>query len=162
MEIYIDDRAYVGSLRSADMPVHFVPDITHDRRIDDAGVGNLTVRVPARKNPFHSLNEGFGFTSTGRVDVVVWYEGGKGTAALTFRSDVAQQGPAQSQVFTRPGTKLNSILRGGGLGPGPTDPETGFESIRTPSLSFQYPQGGSGSLVLIEKPCGNGPRCAEQ
>ncbi|MEV5314162.1 hypothetical protein [Streptomyces sp. NPDC052610] len=162
LDIHIDDRAYVDSLRSADMPVHFIPDITHDRRIDDAGVGDLTVRVPARKNPFSSLNEGLGFTSTGRVDVIVWYEGDKGTAALTFRFDVAQQGPARSQVFTKPGTELNRILGGGGLGPGPTDPKTGFESIRTPSLSFQYPQGGSGSLILIKKPCGYGPRCAEQ
>jgi hypothetical protein len=162
LDIYIDDRAYVDSLRSADMPVHFIPDITHDRRIDDAGVGNLTVRVPARKNPFHSLNEGLGFTSTGRVDVIVWYEGDKGTAALTFRFDVAQQGPARSQVFTKPGTKLNRILSGGGLGSGPPDPETGFESIQAPSISFQYPQGGSGSLVLIKKPCGYGPGCAEQ
>ncbi|CAM5534204.1 Peptidase M20 dimerisation domain-containing protein OS=Streptomyces aurantiogriseus OX=66870 GN=GCM10010251_08370 PE=4 SV=1 [Streptomyces aurantiogriseus] len=38
----------------------------------------------------------------------------------------------------------------------------GFESIRTPSLSFQYPQGGSGSLILIKKPCGYGSLCAER
>jgi hypothetical protein len=162
LEIHIDDRAYVDSLRSAGMPVHFIPNITHDRRIDDAGVGNLTVRVPARKNPFYSLNEGSGFSSTGRVDVIVWYEGDKGTAALTFRFDIAQQGFAQSEVFTKPGSKLNRILSGGGLGSGPPDPATGFESVRTPSLSFQYPEGGSGSLMLIKKPCGYGPRCAEQ
>ncbi|GGQ96008.1 hypothetical protein [Streptomyces aurantiogriseus] len=162
LDIYINDQAYVDSLRSADMPVQLIPDITHDRRIDDTGVGELTVRVPARKNPFASFNEGLGFSSTGRVDVVVWYEGDKGTAALTFQFDLAQEGPARSEVFTEPGTKLNHILTGGGLGPGPTDPDTGFESIRTPSLSFQYPQGGSGSLILIKKPCGYGSLCAER
>lgn len=159
LAIYINDRAYVDSLRSGGIPVQFIPNITHDRRINDAGVGELTVRVPARKNPFYSLNEGLGFNSTGRVDVIVWYEGDKGTAALTFQFDLAQEGPAQSEVFTKPGTKLNRLLTGGGLGPGPTDPKTGFESIRNPSLSFQYPRGGSGSLILIKKPCGSGPKC---
>jgi hypothetical protein len=162
LAIYIDDRAYVDSLRSGDMPVRFLPNITHDRRIDNAGVGELTVRVPARKNPFHSLNKASGFTSTGRVDVVVWYEGDKGTAALTFRFDLAQEGPALSQVFTKPETKLNRLLTGGGLGPGPRDSKTGFESIRAPSLSFQYPQGGSGSLILIKKRCDYGSKCMEQ
>ncbi|MFE0453412.1 hypothetical protein ACFW2D_19395 [Streptomyces sp. NPDC058914] len=162
LAIYINDRAYVDSLRDADMPARFLPGITHDRRIDDAGVGTLKVRVPAGKNPFHSLSEAAGFTSTGRVDVVLWYEGRKGTAALSFRFDVAQEGPARSQVFTKPGTQLNRLLAGGGLGPGPTDPRTGFESIRTPSLSFQYPQGGSASLVLVKKPCGHGSKCVSR
>jgi hypothetical protein len=159
LAIYINDRAYADSLRSGGMPVQFIPHITHDRRINDAGVGELTVRVPARKNPFYSFNQGLGFSSTGRVDVVVWYEGDKGTAALNFRFDLAQEGLAQSVVFTKPGTKLNRLLTGGGLGAGPTDPNTGFESIRTPSISFQYPQGGSGSLILIKKPCDYGSKC---
>jgi hypothetical protein len=162
LAIYINDRAYADSLRSADMPVQFLPNITHDRRIDDAGVGGLRVRVPARKNPFHSFNQGSGFSSTGRVDVVLWYEGDKGTAALSFRFDLAQEGLAQSVVFTRPGSKLNRLLTGGGVGPGLPDPQTGFESVRTPSVSFQYPQGGSASLILIKKPCGYGSKCMKQ
>ncbi|MFE6833417.1 hypothetical protein ACFVFI_01040 [Streptomyces sp. NPDC057705] len=159
LALYTDNRPYADSLRSGDIPVQFVPNITHDRRIDDVGVGKLTVRVPARKDPYYSLNEASGFSSTGEVAAILWHEGKKGTAALNFRFDLAQQGPAQSQVFTKPGTRLNRLLIGGGLGPGPTDPKTGFESINTPSLAFQYPQGGSGSLILIKKPCDSKAKC---
>ncbi|MGW0185789.1 hypothetical protein ACWDV7_08570 [Streptomyces sp. NPDC003362] len=152
LALYTDNRPYAESLRSGDIPVQFVPNITHDRRIDEAGVGEQTVRVPAKDNPYYSLNKATGFVATGEVAAILWHEGDKGTAALNFRFDLAQQGSAQSEVFTKPGTKLNRLLAGGGAGPGPTDPKTGFASIRTPSLTFQYSQGGNGSLILIKKP----------
>jgi hypothetical protein len=71
---------------------------------------------------------------------------------LHFHDEPFQQGQAQSQIYTQPGSKWDNLLSGGGLGPGTTDPVTGYHSIVTPSLNFHYGQGTSGRLMLIAPP----------
>jgi hypothetical protein len=150
LAFYTDDVRYAASLRSADMPVEFVPRLMHDRQIDMDGEGTLFVDVPSKNSPFYSLNTAFGHSPAGPLDAVFWYEGKKGTAAIHFQHDTHEEEQAQSLVFTEPGSPLNALLEGGGFGPGPTDPETGYESVTTPSLNILYPQGAFGRLLLIE------------
>jgi hypothetical protein len=150
LAFYTDDAEFAASLRSADMPVEFVPQITYDRQIDVAGVGTLTVGVPSKDSPFYSLNTAFGHTPAGPLNGFFWYEGKKGTTVLNFEIDVTEQGQVQSLIFTEPESPLNVLLAGGGYGPGPTDPETGYESVITPSVNLLYPQGSRGRLLLIK------------
>lgn len=150
LAFYTDDDEYAASLRSADMPVEFVPRITYERQIDAAGEGTLTVGVPSKDSPFYSASMAFGHAPAGALNAVFWYAGKKGTAALHFQHETHEQGQAQSVIFTPPGSPLNVLLEGGGFGPGPTDPETGYESVITPSLNILYPQGALGRLLLIE------------
>jgi hypothetical protein len=63
---------------------------------------------------------------------------------------VTEQGQAQSLIYAEPGSPLNVLLEGGGFGPGPMDPATGYESVITPSLNLLDPQGSHGRLLLIE------------
>jgi hypothetical protein len=127
-----------------------VPKIEHERQIDETGVGTLAVGVPSKHSPFYSLNTAFGHEPAGPLDGVFWYEGKNGTAAIHFQHDVHEEGQAQSLIFTPPGSPLNVLLEGGGFGPGPTDPETGYESVITPSINILYPVGARGRLLLIE------------
>jgi hypothetical protein len=153
LAIYTNDPQYAASLRAADMPVQFVPGITYDRLMDDAtGVGDVNVAVPAKGSPFYSFNTGFGYGPAGALDTVFWHDGKHGKAVLHFHDEPFQQGQAQSQIYTQPGSKWDNLLSGGGLGPGTTDPVTGYHSIVTPSLNFRYGQGTSGRLMLIAPP----------
>ena len=147
---YTDDAEYAASLRVADMPIEFVPQLTHDRQINTDGEGTLFIEVPSKTSPFYSHNTAFGHSPAESLNAVFWYEGKKGTAALHFQHETHEEGQAQSLVFTPPGSPLNGLLDGGGFGPGPTDPETGYESVITPSLNILYPQGALGRLLLIE------------
>jgi hypothetical protein len=149
LAFYTDDARYAASLRSADLPVEFVPRISHVRQIDDAGEGTLLVGVPSKDSPFYSLNTAMGYAPAGTLNAVFWYEGKSGTAVLHFQNEGIEQGQAQSLIFTEPESPLNLLLAGGGFGPGPTDPETGYESVTTPSLNLLYPQGVLGRLLLI-------------
>jgi hypothetical protein len=147
---YSDDSAFAGSLRVADLPIEFVPRLTFDRQIDElSGVGELTVAVPSRQSPFRSVNTAFGYAPSSAIDAVFWHHGTKGTAILHFFNEPALRGDAISLVFTPPGGAWGDLLSGGGFGPGPTDPETGFNSVIAPALNFLYPQGSRGRLLLI-------------
>lgn len=146
---YTDDAEYAASLRAVDMPVEFVPQIEHEREIDDDGVGTLRMEVPSRNSPFQSLNMAFGYAPAGALNVVFWHTAKRGTAVLHFQIEATEQGQAQSWIFTEPGSPLNLLLEGEGFGPGPTDPETGYESVMTPSLNLLYPRGTRGRLLWI-------------
>ncbi|WFB06625.1 hypothetical protein LRS74_05895 [Streptomyces sp. LX-29] len=159
---YTNDPRYAATLREADTPVEVVRKITYDHQMNDAGVGDLAVRVPAKRSPFYSSNTGFGYQPAGVLNSVFWHDGRRGTTALHFLNDPAEQGQALSSVYTKPGTPLNRLLDGGGLGPGPTDPVTGFESVSTPSLNLRYPEGSRGRLLLLRKPCGSAATCVER
>ena len=150
LAFYTDDAEYAASLRLADMPIEFVPRIAYERLIDAEGAGTLAVDVPSKDSPFYSLNTAFGHVPAGPLNAVFWYEGKKGTAALHFQHATHEEGQAQSLLFTPPLSPLNVLLAGGGFGPGPMDPETGYESVMTPSLNILYPDGGLGRLLLIE------------
>jgi hypothetical protein len=148
---YTDDAEYAANLRVADWPIEFVPRIAFGREIDDTTeVGQVLVEVPSRNSPFYSFNEAFGHAPAGNVDAVFWFNGKKGTALLHFINEPARQGDALSLVFTPPGSRWNELLAGGGFGPGPTDPETGFESVVAPSLNFLYPEGSRGRILLLK------------
>jgi hypothetical protein len=151
LAFYSDDAQYAASLRSADMPVEFVPHLTHDRQINADGEGTLLIDVPSRDSPFYSINTAFGHSPAGPLNAVFWYEGKHGTAAIHFQHETHEEGPAQSLIFTPPGSPLNELIAGGGFGPGPTDPETGYESVLTPSLNLLYPVGAQGRLLLIAR-----------
>jgi hypothetical protein len=151
LAFYTDDARYAASLRRADMPVEFVPHLTHDRQMNTDGEGTLLIDVPSRESPFYSHNTAFGHSPAGPLNAVFWYEGKQGTAAVHFQHDAHEEGPAQSLIFTPPGSPLNGLLEGGGFGPGPTDPETGYESVLTPSLNLLYPVGARGRLLLIAR-----------
>jgi hypothetical protein len=150
LAFYTDDAEFAASLRSADMPVEYVPHIVHDRQIDADGEGTLLMAVPSKDSPFYSASTAFGYSPAGPLNAVFWYEGKQGTAALHFQHEVHEEGQAQSLIFTEAGSPLNMLLDGGGFGPGPTDPATGYESVITPSLNILYPQGALGRLLLIE------------
>lgn len=150
LAVYTDDGPYAASLRVADLPVEFVPAMIFDRRIDDlSGVGELTVAVPSRVSPFFSVNSALGYAPSGAVDAVFWHNGTRGTAILHFINEPALQGDAISLVYTPPGSAWSELITGGGFGPGPPDPETGFESVIAPSLNFLYPRGSRGRLLLL-------------
>lgn len=151
LAFYTDDPEFAESLRGADMPIEFVPQITHERRIDAAGEGTLTVGVPSKHSPFYSLNTALGYAPAGPLDAVFWYEGKKGTVVLHYQLETTEWGQAQSLIFTEPASPLNVLLEGGGFGPGPTDPENGYESVIAPSLNLLYPQGSRGRLLLIAR-----------
>jgi hypothetical protein len=150
LAMFTDDLLYAASLRSVHMPIEFVPRIEHDRQIDADGVGTLAVGVPSKHSPFYSLNTALGHSPAGPLHAVFWYEGRRGTAALHFQHDAHEEGDAQSLIFTEPGSPLHVLLKGGGFGPGPTDPDTGYESVITPSLNILYPEGALGRLWLIK------------
>jgi hypothetical protein len=152
LAFFTNDTDFAASLKSADMPVEFVPRISFERDIDDAGQGAITVSVPSRNSPFLSFTEAFGHAPAAPLNGVFWYEGKKGTAALHFQIDEPEQGQALSLIYTEPESPLNVLLTDGGLGPGPTDPETGYPSVLTPSLNLWYPHGSRGRLWLIPRP----------
>jgi hypothetical protein len=147
---YTDDVEFAASLRSAGMPVEFVPQTTYERDMDLTGAGTVAVNVPSRWTPFYSSTTAFGHVPAGPLNGIFWHESKRGTAALQFQIDVTEQGQAQSLIFTEPGNPLNWLLEGGSFGPGPTDPTTGYESVITPSLNLFYPLGSVGRLWLIE------------
>lgn len=147
---YTDDVEFAASLRSAGMPVEFVPQTTYERDMDLTGVGTVAVNAPSRWTPFYSTTTAFGHAPAGPLNGIFWHESKRGTASLQFQTDVTEQGQAQSLIFTEPGNPLHQLLQGGSFGPGPTDPTTGYESVLTPSLNLFYPQGSVGRLMLIE------------
>jgi hypothetical protein len=110
------------------------------------------VNVPSRESPFYSHNTMFAHTPAPPLNGFFWHEGEKGTSALHFQIDKPQQGQALSLIYTEPGSPLNRLLTDEGFGPGPTDPETGYPSVITPSLNLFYPHGSRGRLWLIGRP----------
>jgi hypothetical protein len=152
LDYFTDDAEFAASLTSADLPVAFVPRITFDAELNNVGEGVIAVDVPFRGSPFYSDNTMFAYAPAAPLNGIFWYEGRKGTLALHFQIDEPRQGPALSFIFTEPGSPLNSLLDGGGLGPGPDDSLTGFQSVVTPSLNLHYPNGSRGRLVMIRRP----------
>src|SRR5262245_60809336 len=135
------------------MPAEFVPGITYERLMDDAsGFGDVNVGVPAGHNPFYSRNTGFGYEPAGALDAVFWHNGKLGKAVLHFHDEPFRQGQALSQVYTQPASRWDTLLTGGGFGPGTPDPTTGYNSIVTPSLNLRYDQGSRGRLLWIAPP----------
>src|SRR5262249_40785394 len=105
--------------------------------------------VPAKSSPFYSINTGFGYAPAGALNAVFWHEGKNGTAALHFRDEPFEQGPALSQIYTQPGSRWDHLIEGGGLGPGTPGPVTGYGSVLSPSLNFRYREGTTGRLMLL-------------
>jgi len=153
VSIHTNVALYHASLRNAQMPVEHVENITYQRDMDDAtGSGNLFVSIPA-KHPFlYSMHTGFGYAlAPGALNAAFWHNGPRGTSVLNFTDQPFRQGNALSNIYTRPGSSLNALLDGGGLGPCTTDPQTGFNCIIAPSLNLRYDQGSIGKLQLIKK-----------
>lgn len=151
LAFFVDDAEFAASLRSAGMPVEFVPRTLFDHDLNEAGEGRIIVHVPSRESPFYSDNTMFAHTPAPPLNGFFWHESEKGTAALHFQIDEPRQGQALSLVFAASDSPLGLLLTGGGFGPGPVDPETGYPSIVTPSLNLFYPQGSRGRLWLIAK-----------
>jgi hypothetical protein len=160
LTIFTNDAHYAASLHTGDMPVEFVDTIGYQREMDDAtGVGDLIVSVPAQHPALYSISTGQGYApAPGAFNAVFWNEGRRGTAVLNFIDQPFLQGGAISRIYTRPHSTLNALLDGGGLGPCPPDPQTGFSCVIAPSLNLRYDEGTVGKLQLI-KPVrtGHGP-----
>jgi uncharacterized protein YjbI with pentapeptide repeats/CubicO group peptidase (beta-lactamase class C family) len=150
LAIYTNDAPYAATLQSVGMPVELVPHIVYDRPMDDlTGLGDLNVSVPIDDESFYSHNTGFGYVPAGVLNAILWHNGSRGTSVLHFMDEPTELGQALSEIYTAPGSNLNSLLQGGGVGPGPTDPVTGFESVLAPSLNYRYREGSFGRLLLI-------------
>jgi hypothetical protein len=150
LAIYTNDAPYAATLQAIDMPVEFVPGIIYDRPMDDAtGVGDLDVMVPLDDAPFYSHNTGLGYAPAEALNAILWHNGDQGTSVLHFIDEPTELGQAQSLIYTEPASDLNELLDGGGLGPGPIDLATGFESVIAPSLNYRYRAGSFGRLLLI-------------
>jgi hypothetical protein len=150
LAIYTNDAPYAATLQAVDMPVELVPGIVYDRTMDDVtGVGDLHVSVPIDGESFYSHNTGFGYVPAGVLDAILWHNGSKGTSVLHFMDEPTELGEALSTIYAAPGSELAELLDGGGLGPGPIDPLTGFESVMAPSLNYRYRDGSFGRLLLL-------------
>jgi hypothetical protein len=151
LAIYTNDARYAASLRDADMPVEFVDGIGYARAIDDAsGVGDLTVTVPSDPAALKTAASALGYSpAPGALNAIFWYAGSDGTVALHYHGEPFRQGNAIAEVSTQPGSKWEALLAGGGLGPCPSDPDTGFSCISAPALNFRYDDGTEGRLLLI-------------
>jgi hypothetical protein len=124
--------------------------LTYQRQIDDAsGLGQLVVNVPAHRSSFRDINTAFGYgTPMGPLHAIFWHDGRHGRNALHFDVPVYRQANAFSYVYTQPGSALATLLTGGGVGPCPDDPVTGFSCVQAPSLSFSFDVGDTGQLLL--------------
>jgi hypothetical protein len=151
LAIYTDNPRYAASLQGSGMPVEFVREISYDRQFDDAaGSGTLKVNVPNRDGPFHSMNSGISYLlMNGALNGVFWHTDRRGTSALHFQDQPFLQGQAFSQLYLLPHTSWGRLLLGGGFGPCPAEPATGYQCVTAPSLNFRYPQGTHGRLSLI-------------
>jgi hypothetical protein len=150
LTIATDDPVYAASLADGGMPVRLVNRILYSRQIDDpTGVGTLTVSVPADGPLLHSVTNAFGYQpATGALNAVFWHNDRDGIiSVLHFQPYPFWQGQASSEVYLRPGTGLDDLVGGGGVGPC-QDPQSGYDCVTAPSLNFRY-FGDSGSLELI-------------
>ena len=160
LRIFTDDARYAESLRSSGMPVEFLEHIGYQRTMDDAtGVGDLNVALPDRYPFLYSANTGQGYALVeGAFNAAFWFNGERGTAVLSFVDQPFFQGSALSRVYARPNGTLSRLLEGGGLGPCPTDPKTGFKCVLAPSLNLRYDKGTVGKVQLLHpKPPGYHP-----
>ena len=85
LAIYSDDAPYFASLRSADIPIEFVPELTYERQIDDVtGLGHLVVHIPAKGSSVHTFNTAFGYgMPTGPLHAIFWHDSHHGRTAFT-------------------------------------------------------------------------------
>lgn len=152
LAIYTDDAPYAASLRAADMPVEHIHDILYDRQMDDlSGIGKLRVRIRTNKPLLLSVNKGLEYATVGdALDAVFWYEGKRGTAVLHFHDIPLEQGNGKSKVFTPPGSMLEELISGGGLGPCAPDPVTGYPCVLSRAMNLRYRNGSTGRLLLLE------------
>lgn len=160
LRIFTDDPRYAESLRHGGIPVEFFEQIGYQRPMDDAtGVGDLIVSLPERHPFLASANAGQGYAPVPNAAnrAAFWVDGERGTAVLSFVDQPFRQGGAISRIYTRPNGSLNRLLEGGGLGPCPPDPNTGFPCILAPGLNFSYDQGTVGTLQLLKKRPGHTP-----
>jgi hypothetical protein len=154
LRIFTDDPRYAEVLRSGGIPVEFIDRIGYQRNTDDAtGVGDLIVTLPEHFPFLTSINSGQGYAPVpgGANRAAFWFDGDRGTVVLSFVDQPFRQGGAVSRIYTRPNGSLSLLLDGGGLGPCPSDPKTGFKCILAPGLNFSYDQGTAGTLYLIKK-----------
>jgi hypothetical protein len=151
LRIFTDDARYAESLRSGGMPVEFIEQIGYQRTMDnETGVGDLNVTLPDRYPFLYSVNTGQGYAlGQGAFNAVFWHDGERGTAVLNFVDQPFFQGGALSRIYTRPNGTLSALFDGAGLGPCPTDPNTGFKCILAPSLNLRYDRGTVGKLQLL-------------
>ena len=152
LAIYTDDARYAASLLRARMPVRFVNNIDYERSMNDAtGIGDLIVSVPSKSNPLKTVNSGQGYATVpgASFNAVFWHDDRRGKAILQFRNEPFRQGGGLGRVYTRPGSEWQELFDGGGLGPCPPDPETGYSCIVTPLLNLRYDRGWRGKLLVV-------------
>ena len=154
LSIRTDDARYAASLQETPMPIKFVEKIIYQRAMDDAtGAGTLTVLAPARSPILFSTNASQGYVpQAGAFNAVFWSNGRDEKYALHFLDRPYRSGQAISQIYTAPGSDLDRLLAGGGLGPCARDPQTGFNCVIAPSLNLRYDQGTVGTLQRISGP----------
>lgn len=151
LAIYTNDPLYAAHLGEADLPVELVRKILYQRPMDDAtGVGDMSANIPSKGSPFMTVTSGFGYAlATGALNAVFWYNGHHGKMALHFAQPY-RIGNAISQIYTKPASPLEALLKDGGSGPCLSDPETGYSCVTAPALNLRYDQGSDGTLLLIE------------
>ena len=152
LRLITDDARYAGSLLSGGMPVEFFESIGYERTMDDAtGVGDLVVTLQERFPFLQSVNTGQGYAPMpGAFAAAFWFDGPRGTVALSFIDQPFRQGIALSRIYTRPNSSLGLLFDGGGLGSCPPDPKTRFKCILAPSFNLRYDNGTVGRLELVK------------
>jgi len=149
LAMYSDEEPYVASLKT-NMPIRSDPGLIYQRTIDDvSGTGDLTANVSVEPS-LATFSTSFGYgPSTSPLHAIFWHDSADGKAALHFNVPVFRQSNAISRVFTQPGSALAALLEGGGTGSCPPDPNTGFNCVTAPSVSFSFDQGDTGWLLRI-------------
>ena len=151
--IYTNDPVYAASFQRVGFPVEYVSKLKYDRDMDDAtGVGNLSISIPSKDSPFSTFSVGYGYSrSAGAFNTVFWHDVRGGKAVLHFFDQPFSQGTAISQIYTKPGSKLDQLLSGGGMGPCAPQAGTGYHCISAPALNLRYDEGTVGKLMLIKE-----------
>jgi len=149
--IYTNDAQYAGSFHQTGFPVEYVSGIKYKREMNDAtGIGNLSIDVPSRLSPFSTFSTGQGYSrAPGAFNTVFWHNGRKGKTVLHFFDQPFSQGTALSHIYTKPGTRWDTLFSGGGLGPCAPQAGTGYRCISAPALNMRYDEGTRGRLLFI-------------
>jgi hypothetical protein len=98
-----------------------------------------------------TFNTGLGYApAPGAFNAVFWHDRHHEKVALHYLDEPYRIGNAISQIYTKPDSPFEALFEGGGLGPCPTDPETGYSCVTVPSLNLRYDEGSDGHLLLID------------
>jgi hypothetical protein len=151
--IYTNDPQYAASFLQTGFPIEYVSKIEYRREMDDAtGVGNLSISVPSKLSPFGTFSTGQGYSRVaGAFNTVFWHDSRKGKTILHFLDEPFSQGTAISQIYTKPGSKWDTLFSGGGLGPCAAQAGTGYHCITAPALNMRYDEGTRGTLMIAKE-----------